>query len=303
MYSIFHKNRQQGFSLIELMISMAIGLFLVVGVFTVYVNGRSSQKVVDDQVALINNARFVLETMSYDIRVAGVYGRVTEAHKVDTTLLPAVGGECVAGWVDNVNAPIMAFNDGNPYGGSCATAYGTGDILELRYTLKNPVAALATNKVYINSDVNKAVYFTGNASPAVSATAKDYEAVTKAYYVSNYTNVAGDNLPSLHRVALEPGPTVVDDVLLSGVEDLQIQIGLDSDDDNSIEKYVDPSAAIDWGAAKTVEIWLVVRSEDKYPDMNTSTSAIIAGVNRNFPNDGYRRMVVSSVAKLRNLQR
>ena len=31
-------NKQNGFTLIELMVALAIGLFLVLGVFTIYVN-------------------------------------------------------------------------------------------------------------------------------------------------------------------------------------------------------------------------------------------------------------------------
>lgn len=42
------KQFQSGFSLIELMISLLIGSFLMAGVFTVYINSLSSQDAVQD---------------------------------------------------------------------------------------------------------------------------------------------------------------------------------------------------------------------------------------------------------------
>ena len=105
---------------------------------------------------------------------------------------------------------------------------------------------------------------------------------------------------------------VTDQVLLAGVEDMQIQIGLDTDNDKDgiVDTYVDAGAQLPgtdigaWSDARTVQVWLVLRSLRSYSDLDTVITADIAGNTVTLPaggiNDGFRRMVVSTVAELRN---
>ncbi len=300
----------KGFSLVELMVSMVIGLFLVAGVFTVYSNSRNSQNIIDDQVMMVDNARFALDIISADIRQAGVYGRVKESFKVTTSAIAYGTGTCVANqWVQDINFPIRAYDDGSALLGNCSANYLQGDVFEVRYSLLNPVpaASLQANKIYINGNINESIFFLGNASPGLADSA-DYEYVANAYYIASYTDVVGDGIPSLHRLTLQPG-SVTDQVLLAGVENLQVQIGMDTDNDGIVDSYVNPSTLAptdvsQWSKAKTVEVWLVVRSLRTYPDLNTVVNASIAGNNVTLPadgnNDGIRRIVVSSVTKIRN---
>lgn len=313
-------TRIRGFSLVELMVALAIGLFLIAGVFKAYVNGRASQDVVDEQVDMVANARFALETISADIRQAGVFGRVTDTFRVDTTTtMPAVPTECAAGWTVNVSQPIMAFNETDPYAAPCVSNYFQGDFLELRGTMRDPVAPLANDRIYINSDVNNAQFFYGTATPNISTAARNYDYYVSAYYIARDSDSAGDNIPSLHRITLQPGGLVVDQLLLAGVENFQVQIGLanDDNDDGVTDRisYVDPQNVVDWSAAKSVQVWLIVRSAAQSQSRmgtDTTINTNIAGqvvalsdeVSFAAPggaNDGMRRIVVSTVANLREL--
>ncbi len=67
-------KRQQGVSLIELMIAMALGLAIVAAVGYVYVSGAGGYKVQDAQSRLQESARFVIDTVSRDVRMAGFFG-------------------------------------------------------------------------------------------------------------------------------------------------------------------------------------------------------------------------------------
>jgi type IV pilus assembly protein PilW len=306
----------RGFSLVELMVAIAIGLFLVAGVFTAYVNGKRSQSTVDDQVVMVDNARFALETIGADLRQAGVYGRVfaksdgTAIMNVNSTTAPAMAVECVAGWTFDIVNPVQAFDANNPYGGACNTDYRANtDVLEMRGTLRDAVvpADLQAGRVYLNSDVNNAQLFAGTASPNISPQAQNYLYYAVAYYVSNFSDRAAagpnpsDGIPSLHRVALQPDGTITDQVLLSGVEDLQVQIGLDTNGDGSVDQYVNPNVA-NWGQARSVQVWLVMRAEGVEPGLTTSkTVNDISGNPMTFPNDGRRRIAVSTSVRLRNI--
>lgn len=301
-----HDNK--GFSLIELMVSMVIGMFLIAGVFSVYLNGRSSQAVVNDQLELLENARFALDTISYDLRHAGLWGRINEYDSglgnVSSDLVGNVAGECVPGsWVGNFSVPVGAFNDTNPYPG-CVVDYASGDVLEVRYTLGSPVADanLQPDMIYVNSDVNQAEFFVGNTSPAVSTDAQNFQVVTNLYYISDFSNQPGDGIPALHRLSLEPGPEVVDRVLLSGIENLQVQYGLDTDDDGLVNIYMDPNAVAptDWINVRTMQVTVVVRSLRNDPSLDTSFTANINGTPVDYVADGFRRYAISTVVKLRN---
>jgi type IV pilus assembly protein PilW len=68
-----HK-RQKGFSLIELMIALVLGLLLMAGVTQVFVANNQLYRVTEAHSQLQDNARFALEILSRDIRSAGYGG-------------------------------------------------------------------------------------------------------------------------------------------------------------------------------------------------------------------------------------
>lgn len=304
-------SKNHGFNLIELMVAMAIGLFLIAGVFTAYLNGRGAQATVDNQVAMVDNARFALETIAADLRQAGVYGRINFANTAGTTKVKSptlnnvnIPGQCQINWVINWAAAVAAFNN-NPYG-ACLTDYSQGDVIEMRYTLQTPIAALNASTIYVNSDVRSAEIFQGTASPNLSAAAQNYAYVVNAYYIAAFSDNPNDGIPSLRRVALQPDGTVTNQVLLSGIENMRIQVGLGSDTDNDGRsdsfQYVDAQNVASWSDAETVQVWLVVRSPAVERGLNTAQNNVSFGNGTiNFPNDGVRRRVVSTVAMLRNI--
>lgn len=298
----------KGFSLIELMVSMAIGLFLMAGVFTVYLNTRDSQRMLEDQVAMLDNARFAMETIGYDLRHAGLWGRLNEPGNVDAALAAGlVANECAPGWSTTATVPVMGFDGSSPYVGTCTPNYWAGnpaapatDVIEMRYTHGAALAALQPNMLYMNGDVNQSVYFVGAASPSVSASAQDFQAVANAYYISNFTDDVADGIPALHRVSVEPGPVVVDQVLLSGVVNLQVQFGIDTDNDGAVNTYVDPGPAVEWNKVRSAQVWIVVQSTDNQPDLDTTVTFSIAGNPAvTYPNDGFRKVMLTSVVQMR----
>ena len=76
MMNIKNNNaiQQRGFSLIEMMLAMVIGIIIMGGILSVYTNTRDLQRSSEDQVNLVTDARFALETIGYDLRHAGVFG-------------------------------------------------------------------------------------------------------------------------------------------------------------------------------------------------------------------------------------
>ena len=300
-----------GFSLIELMVSMAIGLFLVAGVFNVFISSNDSRRVVENEVKMIDDGRFALDVIAYDLRHAGLWGRLKESDFVDAATLGSITGECATDWVIDVSKPVFAYNDPagtSPYASCGASFHPTGgDVLEMRYTMSQPVAVLAANTVYLNGDANQAKLHISDNTVALSTVAKNYQLVANAYYVKSWSDVVDDGVPSLHQLSLQPGaggPEVVDNLILSGVENIQIQYGLDTNGDGGVNRYVSANnAAMDWSQVVTAQVWLVVRSINHSAAMDTSvtfTAPPFPGGELVFDNDGYRRQMLSTVVQLRD---
>ena len=83
--------RARGLSLIELLVAVAIGGILMGGAITLFVNNRATYEVTNDMARLQESARFAMQLMSQDIRMAGYVGCVNDVTKVNDNLGLAEG--------------------------------------------------------------------------------------------------------------------------------------------------------------------------------------------------------------------
>ena len=74
----------RGFSLIELMTSITIGLLILAGLASVFVNSSTANREMKNSAEQIENGRYAIEMLTQDIRHAGYYGELAA--------LPAVPG-------------------------------------------------------------------------------------------------------------------------------------------------------------------------------------------------------------------
>jgi type IV pilus assembly protein PilW len=65
---------QGGLSLIELMVAITIGLFLLAGAVTIFINSKRTYNEQQDVSRIQENLRFATETISRDLRMAGYFG-------------------------------------------------------------------------------------------------------------------------------------------------------------------------------------------------------------------------------------
>lgn len=65
------RKHQAGLTLLELMISMSLGLLLVVGIGTVYVGSNQTYRVQEDNARIQENGRYALEAIGRSLRQAG----------------------------------------------------------------------------------------------------------------------------------------------------------------------------------------------------------------------------------------
>ena len=79
-----HQHRNLGLSLIEMMVAMVLGLFLVAGVGHLFLNANKSLLARNELATMQEDARFALDTLAKDIRVAGQTGCPSDAKLANT---------------------------------------------------------------------------------------------------------------------------------------------------------------------------------------------------------------------------
>ncbi|MBT4108256.1 MAG: prepilin-type N-terminal cleavage/methylation domain-containing protein, partial [Proteobacteria bacterium] len=71
---INQRSRQQGVTLIELMVALAIGLIATAAMLKVYIDASRIYRFNDGLARLQENGRFALEFVRRDVRAAGFWG-------------------------------------------------------------------------------------------------------------------------------------------------------------------------------------------------------------------------------------
>jgi len=311
-------KQQQGFSLVEMLLAMLIGIIIMGGILSVYTNTRDLQRSSEDQVNLVTDARFALETMGYDLRHAGMYGGTNESGLVSCrkgdaacpAAMPLAAGDCHNEWYINLEEPVFGGEGIAPGGYTCILSHQPNtDVLVVRYADSNPVltADLASGTAYVRSNYMAGQLFVGTVPPVIpdndGTLTANHQLYSRAYYISNFTNTPGDGLPALRRVDLINGPQIQDQLILPGATNLQVQYGEDLDGDGSIDQFANADTVTDFTKVYAVRLWVLIKTEREEKGLNTARTYSIAGTTINTPNDGYRRLLISSVVKMRNMVR
>ena len=117
----------------------------------------------------------------------------------------------------------------------------------------------------------------------------------------------GNPIPTLTRLALVNGQ-LQEQAMVSGVEHLQIEYGIDTNLDNNAEFYTDAasvSAANQWGRVASVRLTLVVRSEERGTLADAGVYNLPSGATYTPPANAqyYKRKLFTSVVQIRNRSR
>ncbi len=327
-----------GFSLVEFMVASTVSLILLAAVMALFLNSNTTYRVNESVARLQENGRYALDELSYDLQLAGYWGgnnspELIRRRSGQSDQLNKATNDCTDRWHIELDRPVEGLNNTNsPYNGGSGcipdSAYSSGqggggtDVLVVRRVDPTPLenADLQDHWTYIRSNVNEGELFVGKIASTVgpdpevdllpdpALVAKNYALRAAAYYVSNYTNAAGDGRPSLRRATLGigssgPAVTTPGELVIDGVQDMQIQFGVDTDNDGSVNQFVHPhrvTVVADWDAVRAVRIWLLVRAIDQEPGYTDTATYNLAGTVVGPFNDGFRRALLSKTVRLRN---
>lgn len=309
-------RRHIGMSLVEVMISLVIGLALTGAVALIYINGSHMFGVHRNMTDIQENGRFMMHIMQEDIRLAGFWGLNIRPDTIDQSEAIQVENECAPDWLINVTRPVEVANNTNSGYTACVPDedYMSGtDILVVRHASSNSVADddIVAGTIYLRTSLTSGTFFIADGEGMVDAgleiketPVSNYVLRTHVYYVRPWSRISGDDIPTLVREVVA-GTAIRAEPLVEHVEDLQISLGLDTDGDGNVDRHATDgtSLAQTGDNVLTITVEALVRaptSEAGY----TNTRVYQLGDRDEFiPKDRVRRQVFREIIFLRNQTR
>ena len=285
-----------GFTLMELLLSLALGLALVSGVALVFLQGNRSAVQDGEFTRLLENGRWALRHLGRELAMAGFWGRLMDIERAGRHASVTVGRDCGGSGEDWVMTwtPLQFLN--NADSSRVKAAFGClrhnrivegTDIIAIKRTAGAPVAdaAVAQGRIYLRSDGGEGLFFQsdGGAPPSLGAdgdgdsdSGGDGEAVNWAYqpqiyYLRDYTGETGDGIPCLSRARLadaskkDPTPDMSNECLVPGIENLQLEFGIDMDGDTVADYYSGSPSPAELTEAVTARLQVTARSVREVP--------------------------------------
>lgn len=327
--------RQHGISLIELMVALVLGLFLIFGAVTVYNQSRNTYRTTESLARLQEVGRLALDVIESDVRMANYWGLSNRADYITNARAPGatVSGDFTSNQSARINycggansnwaINLASYADGsnNSYGLSCGafgTASATADVLTIRRSSEIRPATLDENHIFLQTSRIQGQLFVPDSTcldpedvaciPSAYAppASQSRELVVHSYYVSTRSTMRTD-VPSLRRKVFgnvnagTVADAITDEEIVSGVEDFQVRLGVDTNNDTNVDSYVNPNAVPAGAAVVTVTVWLRIRAEDIEVGFVDDHSYQYADMAAAFtPSDNYRRVLVTKTIQLRN---
>jgi len=242
---LVYRTRQSGLSLVELMVSITLGLLVLAAVVGVFATNSRTFHQNDATEQLQDNARAALDALGRDLSMAGYYGGLFSASAITLTgaaSAPKLDCGAVssngAPWAFNVSNRVEFFNGTTSSGNAAAAAaqfpclnaaylVSNSDIVAIRHVAgradanfqpANIHANLYPGYIYLSTDGVIGSFFQAPAgtagtpvsiSPSPFQTTSYYRYVPRLYYVRNFTRVVGDGVPALCRAEFCPSGFVL----------------------------------------------------------------------------------------------
>jgi type IV pilus assembly protein PilW len=231
-------------------------------------------------------------------------------------------GSCGTNWAFDLARPIDG--DDNGYDLPCAAlggVQGSSDLITIRRATVQPVLPEAGRLQLQSTRIQGELFETLAVPPAFlpitvhpitgAPSSATHRLMVNSYYVSP-TSTLIPGVPTLRRKTLTVqggAPWIDDQEVAPGVENIQMQLGIDVDADNTVDRYVNPGDEIYNPAAAgyvpgarvmTARIWLVVRGVTTEFGLQDNRNYQPGNANMGQQNDGFRRLQVSKTILLRN---
>ena len=357
----------RGFSIIEFMIAMTLGLLVMAAVSSLLFNTSSANREVEKANAQIENGRIAVSILRDEIKLAGFYGDYGDVLGTAPALPALCNTIALVDLQASLIVPLQTVSGAAANAlagcGPAPTVKAGTDIIVVRRADTIPICGPGTlpashiaptvGDYYIQSRPKpsefeiqvggggfafgttkadgtptqfcRAVKPSASADrlcPTVTITANTAGtcagftagAINKlhisVFFISPCNVCAGsraDTLPTLKRLVLSAGGFTLEP-LVEGIENLAIQLGVDTSPTSDVVGYGSPDKFVDTPADMTelanvvaARIYVLSRSIDTSLGHTDTKSFVLGTRNIAAANDGYKRHVFNTLVRIENL--
>lgn len=320
-------TRILGLSLVELMVCLVLGVLFSAAVVSAYLGAKRTYFYDEQMARMQENGRYALRLLSRELALAGFFGGVPTLSGV----APApVGTDCSSErWALDARDPVELVND---YPGesppvslrmfslTCldgAAIVPDTDLLVIKRTAAQASLYLGAPAATLTPATSESWFLrTESGSPSgweklrpidlhdagrASPTRSYWEAITRIFYVRSYSESGseGEDLPTLCMETLA-GDAMTSRCLVEGVESMQLEFGVDTDDDGAPNQYLTAPGAGEMRQVVAVKIHLLLRSIARLTGHRDVKTYRLGHKELPARGDAYLRRVFSSTVLLRN---
>ena len=311
--------------MVEIMIAMLLSMALAAAVITVFVNNSYSFNQDENIARMQDDARHALREIAFEVGMAGHYA---DLHVPDIVTLDSglsISTDCgPAGdvnWMyktvatgtenalsitalDNVaSADVLAahscFADGEVLAGT--------DVVSIKRVAGQMTDAPTANAIYLRTNGTVGLLyqapFPETPSISVGAPRADWLYSPSIYFIRQFANAPGDNIPTLCRKVLRGnGPSMTTECLATGIENLQIEYGIDTTEDGHPNIYRTAPTLEEMQDVVTAKIFLLARTSEIDSRYTNDKTYSVSNAPDYVPGDSFHRRVISTSVTIRNIR-
>ncbi|MDV6340304.1 PilW family protein [Nitrosomonas sp. Is24] len=331
-------DKQSGFSLIELMISITLGLLIMTGVLALYLDLARGNAELAKMNRQVENGRFTLQLLQQELWHAGYWD--TYVPPLPSITPPtAIPNPCLtfpdwdAAYINNMYLiSVQGYVAGGTLPSECSSIItnrqSDSDVVVIR-SAATCVAGGAgcenysVGKLYLQTqscgNTSHINYVSSAATTPLLSTSTDVvykrDCITSAdrrklmisiFYVRNYSVTSSDGIPTLMRADFDLSGGVVKlqaaQPIIEGIQSIKFEYGRDTDGNGGADVFDDCSActALDWANVVAVQVHVLARNLESSSGYVEDKTYRLGSTTLGPFNDGYIRHVYTSYVRLVN---
>ena len=314
-----------GFTIVELLIAVSLSLILSIAVVTVFASNRHSFNQDENIQRMQDDARHALREITFEISMAGHYadllipGSVTRDNNL--TLTTDCGPIGSAEWMyQTVQAgtgqflSVVGLDNATP--GEAAANFtcinaaefkdGT-DVVAIKRVAGVRTAVPTNGSVYLRTNGTVGLLYQEPliTPPVIAVPAPNavWEYRPSIFYIRTFANTPGDGIPTLCKKVLRgPAPGMTTECVATGIEDLQIEYGIDTSGDGFANVYSPSPTLADMQTVVVARVSLLARAAERDTKYENDKTYSLSNADPFSPDDGFRRQVVSTTIGIQNIR-
>jgi type IV pilus assembly protein PilW len=299
-------GRQHGFSLVEIMVAMVLGIVILLAVSEVFISNSRTRGEIEKTGRQIENGIYALRLMEDELANAGFWGEAG-AQPVSAGL-PPLCPTTATELEDAMGYPVQGAADS---GTDCENSKANSDFIALRRASTCAVgttgcALFSSGNFHIQvsacKDVSPGSVKLEEDSGLLTYTQRDCSTAAPVYRLFSRVYYVNDS-DELVRAELASGNYNTVTSLVDGIEIMRFEYGIDTDGDAQIDEFTAAPTTAQWPDVVAAKVSLIARNPEPTAGYTDSRSYTLAGEEYEVPEAlrGFKRQLYSTTVHLRNV--